>query len=176
MAASIFGPALFVMHKIPRYFIITRLAVKMSQSTGTVTYPAVFLSSINFHVSAIIWVFQQAVVLKEQPGALSQTFTLVVMILLDEFLHQLEQTLGVFSVPLDQVLRKTPARSHEILNTIARWKCRSKVPQCQMFCHGNDFTGAKKSFVCIQTRLTGRSWILHSCDFWYPIGLFLGKV
>lgn len=85
----------------------------MSQCSETVTYPAVFLPGINFHVSAVIWIFHQAVVLKEQPGALSQTFALVVMILLDEFLHQLEQTLRVCSIPLDEVLRKTPGKSHE---------------------------------------------------------------
>lgn len=81
----------------------------MSRRFETVTYPAVFFPGINFHVSAVIWILQQAVILKEQPGALSQTFTLVVMVLLDQFLHQLEQTLGVSSIPLDQVLRKTPS-------------------------------------------------------------------
>lgn len=81
----------------------------MSQCIETIAYPAVFLSGVNFHVSAVIWIFQQAVILKEQPWAVSQTFALVVMVLLDQFLHQLEQTLGVCSIPLDQVLWKTPS-------------------------------------------------------------------
>lgn len=102
------------MHKILRYFVITRIAVQMSQCIETVTYPAVFLSSINFHVAGIIWIFQQAVILKEQPGALSQTFTLVVMVLLDKFLHELQQTFRVSSIPLDEVLRKSPGKCHKI--------------------------------------------------------------
>lgn len=71
----------------------------------TVTYPAVFPSGINFHVAAIVGILQQAVILKEQPGAFSQTLALVVVVLLDKLLHQLEQTFWVPSIPLDQVLR-----------------------------------------------------------------------
>lgn len=34
-------------------------------------------------------------------------------------------------------------------------KCRRKVQQFKMFSRGNNFSGVKKSFVCIQTKLTG---------------------
>lgn len=78
--------------------------VKCDKVTKAVAYPAVLPPGINLHVAAIVGILQQAVVLKEQPGALSQTLALVVVILLDEFLHQLEQTFRVPSIPLDQVL------------------------------------------------------------------------
>lgn len=68
-------------------------------------YPAVLPPGINLHVAAVVGILQQAVVLEEQPGALAQALALVVVILLDELLHQLEQTLRVPSIPLDQVLR-----------------------------------------------------------------------
>lgn len=75
----------------------------MSQTSAA--HPAVLPPGINLHVAAVVGILQQAVVLEEQPGALAQALALVVVILLDELLHQLEQTLGVPSIPLDQVLR-----------------------------------------------------------------------
>lgn len=71
----------------------------------TVAYPAVLASSINLHVAAVVGILQQAIILKEQSRALSQTLVLVEVVLLDKLLHQLEQTLWVPSIPLDQVLR-----------------------------------------------------------------------
>ena len=115
MAASIFWPRCF--GEYIKFQYLSQSPASLSKC-HKVTYPAVLLCGIDFHVSAIIWIFQQAVILKKQPGALPQTFTLVVMVLLDKFLHQLEQTLGVPSVPLDEVLRRTPAKSHETLTVL----------------------------------------------------------
>lgn len=67
-------------------------------------YPAVLLPGVNLHVVAVVGILQQTVVLEEQPGALAQALALVVVVLLDELLHQLEQTLRVPSIPVDQVL------------------------------------------------------------------------
>lgn len=72
------------------------------------TYPAVLPPGINLHVAAVVGILQQTVVLEEQPGALAQSLALVVVILLDELLHQLEQTLGVPGIPVNQVLRWKP--------------------------------------------------------------------
>lgn len=68
-------------------------------------HPAVLPAGVNLHVAAVVGILQQTVVLEEQPGALAQALALVVVILLDELLHKLEQTLRVPSVPVDQVLR-----------------------------------------------------------------------
>lgn len=69
-------------------------------------HPAVLPPGINLHVAAVVGILQQTVILEEQPRALAQALALVLVILLDELLHQLEQTLRVRSVPLDQVLRR----------------------------------------------------------------------
>lgn len=74
----------------------------MSQISAA--YPAVLPPGINLHVAAVVGILQQTVVLEEQPGALAQSLALVVVILLDELLHQLEQTLGIPSIPVNQVL------------------------------------------------------------------------
>lgn len=92
-------------------------------------HPAVLPPSINLHVAAVVGILEQAVVLEEQPGALAQSLALVVVILLDELLHQLEQTLRVPSIPLDQVLRwKSEQRCEHVratalgfIRTVERW-------------------------------------------------------
>lgn len=77
------------------------------------SYPAVLSSGVNLHVTAIVGILQQAIILKEQPGAFSQTVALVLVVLLDELLHQLEQTFRVPRIPLDQMLRSSPGEKHE---------------------------------------------------------------
>lgn len=89
-------------------------------------YPAVLPPGINLHVAAVVGILQQTVVLEEQPGALAQTLALVLVILLDELLHQLEQTLRVPGIPLDQVLRWKSERRGEHLRAkcvSVKWIC-----------------------------------------------------
>lgn len=83
----------------------------MSQMSAA--YPAVLPPGINLHVAAIVGILQQTVILEEQPGALAQALALVVVVLLDELLHQLEQTLRVPSIPVNQVLRWKSERRGE---------------------------------------------------------------
>lgn len=73
-----------------------------------VAYPAVLVPGVDLHASAIVGVLEQAIVLEEQPGALAQTLVLVV--LLDQLLHQLQQALRVPRIPLDQVLERESER------------------------------------------------------------------
>lgn len=93
-----------------RNLFIRAAVVISSLSIHTLTdhtspYPAVLLvSSINLHVAAVARILQQAIVLKEQPGAFAETLALVVVVLLDKLLHQLEQTFWVPGIPLDQML------------------------------------------------------------------------
>lgn len=77
------------------------------------SYPAVLSSSVNLHVATIVGILQQAIILKEQPGAFSQTVALVLVVLLDELLHQLKQTFRVPRIPLDQMLRKKHEERHK---------------------------------------------------------------
>ena len=78
---------------------------------GCVTpYPAVFAPSVDLHAASIVRVLEQAVVLEEQPRALSEALALVLVVLLDQLLHQLEQALGVARIPLDQVLNEMERR------------------------------------------------------------------
>ena len=73
-------------------------------------YPAVFAPGVDLHAASIVGVLEQAVVLEEQPRALSEALALVLVVLLDQLLHQLEQALGVARIPLDQVLNERERR------------------------------------------------------------------
>lgn len=94
-----------------------RSQMSQTQRHYAVPYPAVLASSVDLHVAAVVRILQQAVVLKEQPGALAQALALVLVVLLDELLHQLEQTLGVSGIPLHQVLKQTPQDRHRGIYT-----------------------------------------------------------
>lgn len=75
-----------------------------------VAYPAVLVPGVDLHAAAVVGVLEQAVVLKEQPGALAQTLALVLVVLLDQLLHQLQQALCVSRIPLGQVLERESER------------------------------------------------------------------
>lgn len=67
-------------------------------------YPAVLASSVDLHTAPIVGVFQQAAIFKEQAGTVTKPLALVLMILLQQLFHQLQETLRFTRVPRHQVL------------------------------------------------------------------------
>ncbi|TNN47660.1 hypothetical protein EYF80_042150 [Liparis tanakae] len=92
-----------------------------------VAYPAVLASGVDLHVAAVVGILQQAVVLEEQPGAFAQPLALVVVVLLEELLHQLQQAFWIPRVPPDQVLRKRPETDIETGASAICWNIVEKV-------------------------------------------------
>lgn len=67
-------------------------------------YPAVLAAGIDLHTASIVRVFQQAVIFEEQAGTIAQPLALVLMVLLQQLFHQLQETLRFTRIPRHQVL------------------------------------------------------------------------
>ncbi len=89
-------------------------------------YPAVLAAGIYLHTGPIVGVFQQAVIFEEQAGAVTKPLALVLMVLLQQLFHQLQETLRFTHIPWRQVLPEERERKRVGVSILSQ-KIRTKV-------------------------------------------------